>query len=126
MSAYDAVLSDPPAPVAKVNVRNPLTAAVITDVSMLLDTGADVTLIPRAVEHLQISIDSAGGYQLMGFDGNLSVAFSVEADVLFLSHAFKGRFLLTDQNRGILGRDVLNRLPILFDGPRLAWSEHTQ
>ena len=48
-----------------------------------------------------------------------------EADVLFLSRAFKGRFLLTDQNRGILGRDVLNHLPILFDGPSLAWSEHT-
>lgn len=126
MPDYEAAISDPPAPVARVSVRNPLTAALVSDVPMLLDTGADVTLIPRAVvEHLRIAIDSGGGYQLMGFDGNLSLASSVEADVLFLSRAFKGRFLLTDQNRGILGRDVLNHLPILFDGPSLAWSEHT-
>ena len=84
MNPYDAVLFDPPAPLARVH-----------------------------------------GYQLMGFDGNLSVASSVEADVLFLSRAFKGRFLLTNENRGILGRDVLNHLPILFDGPHLGWSEHT-
>jgi hypothetical protein len=108
-----------------VSVRNPLTAALVTDVPMLLDTGADVTLIPRAVaEHLQIAETPGGTYQLMGFDGKLSEARAVEADVLFLSRAFKGRFLLTDQNRGILGRDVLNHLPILFDGPRLLWSEH--
>lgn len=81
-----------------------MTAAIVTDVPMLLDTGADVTLLPRAVvEYLGIAIDSSSGYQLMGFDGNLTVASSVTADLLFLSRAFNGRFLLITEDRGILG-----------------------
>ncbi len=35
----------------------------------------------------------------------------------------RGRFLLIEQGWGILGRNILNALPILLDGPRLAWEE---
>jgi hypothetical protein len=59
----------------------------------------------------------------MGFDGNLSVAQFVEADLLFLSRAFKGRFLLINQEWGLIGRDVLNHVSLLFDGLRLDWKE---
>ena len=34
-----------------------------------------------------------------------------------------GRFLLTDQEWGLIGRDVLNHVSLLFDGPGLNWSE---
>ncbi len=91
---------------------------------MLLDTGADVTLLPQAsVERLGIRVDSNEGYELMGFDGSVSVAQVVEVDVLFLRRAFKGRFLLINQEWGLLGRDTLNHVSLLFDGLRLEWSE---
>ena len=62
MQAYDAATYDPPAPLAKVTLRNASTAAIVSDVLMLLDTGADVTLLPRAfVEQLAIAIDATGG-----------------------------------------------------------------
>lgn len=32
-------------------------------------------------------------------------------------------FLITDQEVGILGRDVLNHISLLLDGPQLFWSE---
>ena len=39
----------PPAPLAKVMLRNIETGAELSDVPMLLDTGADATLIPKEV-----------------------------------------------------------------------------
>ena len=48
MPPYNANLFDPPAPLASVTLRNPGTNLMSPDVPMLLDTGADVTLIPSA------------------------------------------------------------------------------
>jgi hypothetical protein len=31
---------------------------------------------------------------------------------------------LTEEERGILGRDILNHVMVLLDGPRQQWSEH--
>ncbi len=71
---------------------------------MLLDTGADVTLLPQAsVERLGICVDSNEGYELMGFDGSVSVAQVVEVDVLFLRRAFKGGFCLSIRSGDCLG-----------------------
>jgi hypothetical protein len=91
---------------------------------MLIDCGADVTLIPQAVVNgLGVTVDSGTTYELMGFDGSKSVAQAVQLDLLFLKRAFRGRFLLIDQVWGIVGRDVLNHVAILLDGPHLIWSE---
>jgi hypothetical protein len=47
MPAYDGVLFTPPAPVARVILRHSDTGASVADVPMLIDCGADVTLIPQ-------------------------------------------------------------------------------
>lgn len=124
MPVYDNNLFNPPAPLASVTIRHPLSGVTVSAVPMLLDSGADVTLLPQAfVEQLGIRIDSNEGYELMGFDGSVTVARVVEVDLLFLRRAFKGRFLLINQEWGLLGRDVLNHVSLLFDGLRLNWSE---
>ena len=46
MPSYDATDCDPPAPVAQVTLRNPHSGEMVVDVPLLLDTGADVTLLP--------------------------------------------------------------------------------
>ncbi len=75
MPTYDGSLFTPPAPLARVTLRNPETRAVVANVPMLLDTGADVTLLPRdSVDRLGIHVDPDEGYELMGFDGSVSVA----------------------------------------------------
>ena len=45
MPSYDATDCDPPAPVAQVTLRNPHSGKMVVDVPLLLDTGADVTLL---------------------------------------------------------------------------------
>ena len=57
-------------------------------------------------------------YELVGFDGSKSPARSVQCELIFLRRAFRGIYLVTEDVSGILGRDVLNHLSLLFDGPR--------
>lgn len=124
MQRYDSDLFSPPAPLAKVVLRDPEGGAAMSDVPMLLDTGADVTLIPRsAVSELGLQPDSEESYELMAFDGSRSLAQVIRLDLGFLNKTFKGRFLLVEQAWGILGRDVLNHLSLRLDGPRLQWGE---
>lgn len=124
MPAYDAVLFEPPAPIAYVTLRNSAGTASLPDVPMLLDSGADVTLVPDAsVVALGINTATEAAYELMGFDGTKSVARAVSLDLVFLNRAFKGRFLVINQAWGILGRDILNHLAIILNGPQLSWSE---
>jgi hypothetical protein len=52
MPAYDSQKFDPPAPVAHITLRNSETGATWSDVLMLLDFGADVTMIPQAAAGL--------------------------------------------------------------------------
>jgi hypothetical protein len=63
-------------------------------------------------------------YELIGFDSKTRLlADAVELDMLFLNKAFRGRYLLTDDAHGVMGRDVLVSLRLLFDGPHQVWSE---
>jgi len=125
MPSYDALHFDPPAPVARVTLRNPQSGATVSDVLLLVDTGADITLLPRtAVERLGVPLLAAQQYELMGFDGGKSFAPVVMLDTVFLQRAFRGRYLLVEEERGILDRDILNHVSLLLEGPRQQWSEH--
>jgi predicted aspartyl protease len=124
MPSYDASHFDPPAPVARVTLRNPHNGATVSNVLLLLDTGADVTLLPRmAVERLGVPLLANQRYELMGFDGSKSFAPVVMLDTICLQRALRGRSLLIEEERGILGRDILNHVMVLLDGPRQQWSE---
>jgi hypothetical protein len=92
---------------------------------MILDTGADVSLVPRvATETLALPEQPVGRFQVVGFDGRSSTVPAFELEISFAGRVFRGRFLLIDGDCGILGRNILNSLPILFDGPRLSWELH--
>lgn len=124
MPRYDALRHDPPAPVASVTLRDTATGKSVSDVLLLLDTGADVTLLPRtAVERLGVTLVSGMDYELLGFDGSRSTARAVDLDMIFLSRAYRGRYLLVDDAEGVLGRDVLASVALLFDGPAQEWSD---
>lgn len=125
MPKYDTENFEPPAPVAYVSLRDPVTGISLSDIPMLMDTGADVTLLPRSyVEQLGTEPVTDIAYEIQGFDGESKLANMVEMELVFLGRKFTGQFLLIDQPMGILGRNILNVISITFDGPRGKWDEH--
>jgi len=96
---------NPPAPLAKIKLRNPKSLEIIADVPMLLDTGSDITLLPKSFcEKIGAEISDTKFLELEGFNESTSIAFYV-------------------YDEGIIGRDVLNEFSILFDGVNLEWKE---
>ncbi|HEX3128580.1 MAG TPA: aspartyl protease family protein, partial [Thermoanaerobaculia bacterium] len=91
MQSYDGVLFDPPAPLARVTLRDPATGTTVMGIPMLLDSGADVTLLPQSgVQRLGVASESAGEIELVGFDGRRSTAPIVRVDLVLLGKTFKG------------------------------------
>jgi predicted aspartyl protease len=124
MPMYDVENFSPPAPVASVTLRHPTTGASLSGVLLLMDSGADVTLLPRqAIEALEITPLAEIRYEVQGFDGSTQVAQAVSLELLFLEKQFAGQILLIDEPFGILGRNVMNALKLVFDGPRQTWEE---
>ena len=122
MPDYDGRQFDPPAPMTKVLLRTPDHAKSIADVAMLIDSGADVSLIPAScADRLGLESKREETFHLQAFDGSSNPARSVHAKMLFQERLFHGRFLIIDQEYGIIGRNVLNHLALLLDGPRLQW-----
>jgi hypothetical protein len=123
MPDYDSTRFSPPAPVARVTLRNPDSGDIKTGVMMLLDTGADVTLLPRVVaDELGLSY-STESYELTGFDDRASMARAVRAEMVFSGLTFRGQFLLAEQDWGIIGRNILNVVSLTYNGPKLLWEK---
>jgi predicted aspartyl protease len=122
MPAYDSTRFAPPAPVALVKLSSPATGMTKSDVPMLIDTGADVTLLPEAVvKELGLLEQSEQRYELIGLGKISSSSPAVVAEMIFADYIFRGQFLLVDQEWGIIGRNVLNLLTLVFDGPQRIW-----
>jgi Aspartyl protease len=123
MPAYDDDRFAPAAPVARVSLRHPDSGASIADVPMLIDSGADATLLPKSVV-ASLGLKGTGErYQLVAFDGTTIESEAVHAVLVFLNKTFRGRFLQVESEVGVIGRNVLNRLRLLLDGPALNWEE---
>jgi predicted aspartyl protease len=122
MTSYDDQNFDPPAPFAEVLLRNTQTGAEISPVRMLIDTGADVTLIPRDAA-MQIGCPQIAVHMVSGFDGTTSISEEVLVEMIFLGKSFTGQFLTINQPMGIIGRNILNYLTLTFDGPNRTWQE---
>ncbi|PYQ31789.1 MAG: hypothetical protein DMF56_01410 [Acidobacteria bacterium] len=125
MPPYDDRRFAPPAPVLSARLRNPQSGAIISDVPLLIDTGADVTLLPLGAVNAAGIEQTGASYELLAFDGRSNSAGVVRAELLMLGRTFRGQFLVIDQEVGILGRNILNALALLLDGQRQTWSEQT-
>jgi hypothetical protein len=89
---------------------------------MLLDTGADASLIPQwCVDHLGIPVEGDQVYSLIGYDGTQADSSAVTAQLSFQSLRFKGKFLVRRDPVGVIGRNMLNCLSVKLNGRELSW-----
>ena len=121
MPAYDPNFR-PPAPVALVTLHLSTSGTSVANVPMLLDTGADISLIPRAVISA-VDIISDRSYELESFDGTKTISPSIQLEMQFLGKSFRGQFLVIDSDYGIIGRNILNKLSLRLNGPSQVWTE---
>lgn len=123
MPAYDDDGFAPPAPVARITLQHPDGGGNIVDIPMLIDSGADATLLPKSAI-VSLGITGTGErYKLEAFDGTTNESEAVRAIIVFLNKTFRGRFLQVDSEVGVIGRNVLNRVRLVLDGPALNWEE---
>lgn len=123
MPSYERSGFDPPASVVNARLLGP--NGTRADVPLLLDSGADVSVVPlSAVRAVGASIRP--NRTPIRFLGEKEI-FVDEADlaVEFLRYRFRGTFLVIESSYGVLGRNVMNALLITLDGPRLQWSMTT-
>jgi hypothetical protein len=114
----------PPAPIAHVKLRNPETLESISNIPMIMDTGSDITLLPKNLcEQIGVEISQTKFLELEGFNNSTAIAHYTYLEFSFLTKMFRGSFLTDDREVGIIGRDILNKFSILFDGKNLEWKE---
>lgn len=117
---YDETF-DPPAPIAVIALRNVETSERAENISVQLDTGADVSLLPlRAIEKLQIK-SSGETIKLIGFNESENVSDIYALQIIFSGKRLTGDYCAIDGENGILGRDVLNEFSIIFDSINFEW-----
>ena len=89
---------------------------------MLLDTGADASLVPiSAAREVNAQAIPDRAYEIAGYDDRTSLRPIVQLRMEWMGYKFSGEFMLIEQDYGIIGRNILNMLPVFFDGPRLNW-----
>lgn len=87
----------------------------------VLDTGADATLIP--VRHLKaVGVRRTFAASLRSHWGESRQVFLYLVDIHIEDTTIPGVYVVGDTsgNEAVLGRNVLNRLRLLLDGPALA------
>ena len=107
----------PPMPVLIVTLQNEDEALSTEPLDALVDTGADGTVVPVAyLKHIKAPV--IGRARLRSYLGVSYVILHI-ADVQISELILPGMVVAADREGRelILGRDVLNRLRLLIDGP---------
>ncbi len=114
---YDATY-DPPIPICDVTLMVPATGRH-AELSAIVDTGADGTIVP--IRYLRrVGARRAFEATLRSQWGEGRTVFLYVVDLTIGELTLNGVYVVGDElgDETVLGRNVLNQLRVLLDGPR--------
>ena len=89
---------------------------------MLIDSGSDATLVPRQIVDALSIVTTQETLAVELVNGERSALQVVRMQMKWDRYTVNGEFLVTDGDFGIIGRDILNRVRLLLNGPAQTWS----
>ncbi len=108
----------PPAPVVSIQIALPGEQPLLDNFPALLDTGSDGTIFPL---HILQLLDPPLIYtaRVRGISGPKRDLPVFQLDIFFNDLRFPNHFVIGDEQGEdiLLGRNLLNKLVILLDGP---------
>jgi len=116
---YDTSLV-PPAPFLAAHVSDPTGSAESPLIPAKVDTGADVTAIPANLVS-QLNLVPASEVEVEGYNGHRATLACYDITLRVAHLRVVGLSVITfSEDYILLGRDVLNLLRLLLDGPALS------
>jgi predicted aspartyl protease len=112
---YDRERFDPPAPVVPLVLASPSDAERVA-IPALLDSGADVTLVPPNVAR-ELRLPRVDRLEIRGIGSRVHMADVCAAVVRIGRFRTLARVVLFG-DEALVGRDLLNRLLLRLDGPQ--------
>ena len=117
-ASYDTSLR-PPAPFLPVRLASLAEHSESITVRAKLDTGADLSAIPTTLID-RLHLMPAGEIEVEGYDSRRSTIQAYDVNLQIDQLSVAGLLVIGfAEDYVLLGRDVLNRLRILLDGPAL-------
>lgn len=105
-------------PTLTVRLYSPVSDTFSTSVEAIVDTGSDASLIPLG-RLLELGAEETAPGWLVTITGERKPISLFFIDVYVGESALSGIRVIAgpDTNEVIIGRDVLNKLPLFLDGP---------
>jgi predicted aspartyl protease len=110
----------PPAPFVHVTIRTPRGEQMVADVPALLDTAADITVVPGRISD-ELHLVPLDEISIEGFDRHVTCVptFLVQVSLRQLEPVVVKVVVGREEPFVLLGRDILNQYRVLFDGRQL-------
>ena len=113
---YDQQNFNPPAPVMEVSLSIPSAQAVILKSPALLDSGADITVIPEQIVQ-QLQLKYVDEIIVSGYDRIPKQTFIYSVKLIFNGLGdFIVRAIASNNDHVLVGRDILNKWSLLLKG----------
>lgn len=114
--SYDQRNFNPPAPVMEVSLSIPSMQSVILKSPALLDSGADITVIPEQIVQ-QLQLRYVDEITASGYDGVPKQTFLYSVKLIFDDLGdFIVRAVASNNDHVLVGRNILNKWSLLLEG----------